>query len=1141
MAVEKKSGFCTLCRSRCGTVNTVENGRLIAVAAAPDHPTGRATCAKGRAAPEIAHSTRRLMKPLRRTRPKTGADPGWVEIGWDEALDEIAARFGRIRAEHGGESLALAVSSPSGTPMSDSYEWIERFARIFGTPNLCNATEICNWHKDYAHAFTFGCGLPPADYLHSDLILLWGFNPAASWLAVAGQVEEARARGAKLIVVDPRRSNHAVQADHWLRVKPGSDAALALGLAHLMIEHKGFDEAFLRAWTNAPFLVRSDNGMLLRAADIDASAGDGQYVVWNAAGNHAQLYDSAARVSDDAAAAFALEGRFRLRCGDAWVECRPVFDLYKQACASYTPERVSRLTWIPEKDLLAAADTLMQAKRVSYHCWTGVAQHADATQMERAIAVLYALTGCFDTPGGNIPLARQPINRVNAYSLLPESQRAKALGMERFPLGPPASGWVTADDLYTAMIEGDPYRVRALLGFGANILVSLADTRRAREALANLEFHVHCDLFETPTARYADIVLPINSPWEREGLRIGFEISAEAENLIQLRQQMIPSQGESRSDLSVIFDLAPRLGMSEEFFNGDIDAGWNHMLEPLGLSVDQLRRHPEGIGHPLAQDVRKYAQTGDSGVRGFATQTRRVEIYSELLLRHGYPALPTCSEPAGEAHNTAYPCILTSARSGYFCHSQHRGIASLRRRAQEPAVEIGTALAEAKGIAQGDWVVVRTRAGEARFKARISEALHPAVVVADYGWWQENQDLALPGYDPFSSEGSNFNALIGVEHPDPLSGAVPMRSFPCDIALDTRRTQAGWHGFRAFRVAQKTVEANGIVSIDLVPTEACVLPDFDPGQHLSVRIDDMPVHGTVTRAYSLSGKAWIAGREGYRISVKQVLDRVDDGGIREGVMSSYLTRELRLGDIVAAQPPGGHFRIPVKADFPVVLIAAGIGITPFISYLETLVDVRDAPQVILLYGNRNREHHAFRDRIAELRRQLPGVTVIDYYSQPGPGETEGRDYHRRGRISAECIAQSWIDRRARFYLCGPEAMLRTVVAGLIGRGVPAFEIFKEIFNSPPAPPSATASGPWRVQFARSNRELTWNPGDGPLLNFAETRGVKIPSGCRTGQCESCAISVLSGQVRHLAALDMDDADTCLSCLAVPESDLVLDA
>ena len=119
-------GYCTLCRSRCGTLNTVENDRLLKVEPNPEHPTGRAICPKGRAAPEIVHSPRRLTRPLRRTRPKGDPDPGWEPISWDEALDEISRRLRETRAVHGAEATAFAVTSPSGTPLSDSIEWIER-------------------------------------------------------------------------------------------------------------------------------------------------------------------------------------------------------------------------------------------------------------------------------------------------------------------------------------------------------------------------------------------------------------------------------------------------------------------------------------------------------------------------------------------------------------------------------------------------------------------------------------------------------------------------------------------------------------------------------------------------------------------------------------------------------------------------------------------------------------------------------------------------------------------------------------------------------------------------------------------------------------------------------------------------------
>ncbi len=362
--VSEKVGFCTLCRSRCGTLNRVENGRLVSVSALPSHPTGSAICPKGRAAPEIAHSSRRLQKPLRRTRPKTDPDPGWREIEWDEALDEIAAQFDKIRRESGPEAVAFVVSSPSGTPMSDSFEWIDRFIRVFGSPNHCNATEICNWQKDFAHAFTFGCGMPPGDYRNSDLVVLWGFNPANSWLAIAGEVEQARKRGAKLMVVDPRQAGQAAGADYWLGLRPGTDGALALGLAHLMLKQRGFDDDFVRKWTNGPLLVRTDTGRFVRGARSRRQPRLPKISWHGTAAQPASVrYDPNATVTDNAAAAFALRGTFSVTIGGTPVPCRPAFDYYAAVVEDYTPARVAEICGIAEDDLQRAAAALIDAPK----------------------------------------------------------------------------------------------------------------------------------------------------------------------------------------------------------------------------------------------------------------------------------------------------------------------------------------------------------------------------------------------------------------------------------------------------------------------------------------------------------------------------------------------------------------------------------------------------------------------------------------------------------------------------------------------------------------------------------------------------------------------------------------------------------
>ncbi|WP_414449976.1 molybdopterin-dependent oxidoreductase [Burkholderia sp. 22PA0099] len=1131
---QEKKGYCTLCRSRCGTINVVRGDQLTEVRPDREHPTGHAMCLKGKSAPELVHSPHRVLHPMRRTAPKDAADPGWVRIGWDEALDAIADRLGSLRREHGAESVAFGVTTPSGTPMSDSIDWVERFIWSYGSPNICYATEICNWHKDVAHAFTFGCGMPTADYRHAEVILLWGTNPANTWLAQADAIAAGRRNGAKLIVVDPRPTALAREADVWLRVQPGTDAALAMGIARHLIASGAYDDAFVRTWTNAPLLVRRDTGRFLRERDLDPHAADNRHVIWNARQGRAEALGEEAGTTP---ADFALDGTYAV----ASIPCEPAFACYARALDAFTPEHVEAITGVPPDALERAAALLAPGARIAYHAWSGVGQHTNATQTERAIATLYALTGAFDRRGANREYVKQPSNAVSTYALCPPQQRAKALGLDERPLGPPAQGWVTARDMYRAMLDGEPYKVRALFAFGTNLLVSQPDAQTAHAALSRLEFHVHCDLYETPSSRYADIFLPINTPWEREGLRIGFEIDERAVELVQLRQRMVAPRGESRADYDIVFALATRLGMGEAFFGGSIEAGWNHMLAPLGLDVATLRAHPEGIARPLAQRERQYAQPGADGPRGFRTETLRVELYSEKLLRHGYPPVPAYVPPAGLAAEArldreAYPYVLTSTKNGYYCHSQHRGVTRLRKRAPYPLVEISGTLAARKGIVNDDWVVLRTEHGAARFVARVEPALADDVLIAEYGWWQACDELGHAGFDARGPLNSNFSNLVSGRQYDPLSGSMPMRALACDLQADPafERERRAWDGWRDFVVTHLHDEAEGVRTVTFAARDGGPLPDYRPGQHVTVHVAGLGERGT-TRAYSLVGAAQQAGRRSYTISVRHQ---------EHGAMSSHIHRALAVGDAVQLRAPGGTFVLPLHSRQPVVLFAGGIGITPFVSYLESLAQAgarRALPEVWLFYANRHGAAHAFRQRIDALREALPTLRVIDCYAHPRPViDIAGLDYQRTGYLDAGVVDAALIERRARFYLCGPEPMMRAIIDGLTARGVPAFDIFKEAFRSP-AMPHGDASQSFTITFARSNRTARWTPAHGSLLAFAEGLGVALPSGCRVGQCESCAVRVARGSTDHLSGHAPDEPDMCFACQAIPLSDLVLEA
>ncbi|MFI7342868.1 molybdopterin-dependent oxidoreductase [Streptomyces sp. NPDC050085] len=1118
--IEEKRGFCTLCKSRCGAVFTVEDGRITGVRPDPEHPTGAAMCPKGRAAAEIAHSGGRLTTPLRRTRPKGDPDPGWEPVSWDVALDEIARRMREIAAESGPESVAFAVATPSGTMISDATEWIERFVRRFGSPNTVYSAEICNWHKDVAHAFTFGCALPPPDYAHADLALLWGFDPAKTWLAQSAALSAAQAGGMRLAVVDPRRSTSALRADHWLRVRPGSDAALALGLAHLLIQQGAYDDEFVRSWTNGPLLVRGDDGRFLRAEEL--AEGAAGFVVWDERANAPEPYDTTRAAV--APQRFALRGarRVRLRTGEV-VECVPAFERYADACARWPVGRVAAATWIPEADILALAREIAAADRVTYYGWTGVGQSTNASQTERALATLYALTGSFDRPGGNRIAPPPPYRPASAVSDFAPEQRAKALGLDKHPLGPPASGYVNAGDLCRAIEEQQPYPVRALIGFGANLVVAQPGSDRTARALRALDFQVHLDLFPSPTSESADFVLPVNSAYEHEALRFGFEIGHRAQEQVQLRPRIVAPPAGTRSDTEVVFALAERLGMGGEFFDGDVEAAWNWQLEPLGLTVERLRGAPGGVRVPRPEGERRYADVDDTGrVSGFNTPTRRVELYAERLLDQGCPPVPEHHEP--EAPDDAFPLVLTCAKHSRFVHSQHRSIASLRRRAPDPHLDVHPDTAAARGITQGQWVELATRRGAIRLRARFDESLHPGVVVGEYGWWQGAPDLALPGTDPLSSAGSNYNLLVGHSRTDPLSGSAPLRALTCQVR--PTRPDHVWHGTRTFTVAELGTEGRGVRTLRVVPADGGPLPWHAPGQHVTVRA----AGPGVARAYSLTGPAG----DGYTLAVRHVPG---------GALSGHVHEALAVGDRLELTAPGGSFRIPVDTDRPVVLIAGGIGITPFLGHLETLAaDGGSVPEVVLHYGTADGTDHPFRDRLRQLQDQIDELTVITHYATPRPEDRVSRDHDRQGLITAADVDERLVAARARFYLCGPEAMLSALTEGLRSRGVPSFEIFSERFRAAARTVDVPDDTPRTVRFARSGRELTWSRSDGTLLDLAERAGLALPSGCRVGQCESCACTVREGRVAHLVAPDEDlPEDAALTCQAVPLSDVTLDA
>lgn len=1115
--------YCTLCRSRCGAIYTVQSGRLVGVDPDRDHPTGGALCAKGRAAPEIVHHPNRLAVPLRRTNPKGSADPGWEEIGYEEALDQIAARMAEIRERYGAEAVAVATTTPSGTAISDSVDWILRLAWQFGTPNIVASVEVCNFQKDYVQAFTFGLPLGVPDFDNADTIILWGHNPARTWLAEAQRIAEARQRGARIIVIDPKRSGSGEQSDLWLRIRPGSDAALAMGAIRFMLDEKRFAHEFVRDWTDAAFLVDRRTGVKLSGAAFGV---DAAYVVRQKDGS-LHTVDTATQYGLHPDVDLFFDGTIVDPRG-AEIRCATALSLLHEASCDWSLSQVAKETGIAERQLAEFFEIIASSPRISYYHWTGIAQALNATQTTRAISSLFALRDDVDSAGGNRLFAGPTTAKIADFSQLPASQLEKALGREELPLGPPRFGFITARDLCQSIEGRAKNRVRALIGFGANLPLTHPDARRTQNALEQLDFQVHCDLFMTPMAQTADILLPVTAPWEHDAMRAGFEISRRAAAHIQFRPALVPAPGKARPDYAIARGLGVRLGLEGTLWQGSLEGALDTVLAPTGLTVEQLRASPEGITLDVPENQRGYARRDANGAPvGFPTASRRVEFHSGLLQAHGYP--PTAAALPLPPVDPEFPVTLTTAKSGYYTHSSLRNITSLRRRSADPAVEISPALAAQQGLAENDWAQVTTQNGSVRLRVRIDKDLADDVAIAEFGWWQANDALGRPQSPAFGEKSSNINSVISDQTRDPVSGAPPLRQMACAIRRDTSVSNGNWSGERRFTVKTRETLAGNVLRLVLAPEDGLPLPAFLPGQHIGVRI----AGGRERRFYSLISDG--SPSDHFELAVRR---SPSADPLVSFSMSYHFHDHLEEGAHLLVTPPAGSFVISPNIERPIVCIAGGIGITPFLSALRAAVKGGSSAPIVLHYVAGSFETATFAQDLAELVHRSERLSFHLWLRR---GDAPAQAHIRAGgdidRI-IETIDETLLNRRPLVYLCGPSALMDGVRSALVARGMPTADIIAEAFKSELTLPDQIA--PARITLARSGASFEWTKEAGSLLAAAVASGISLPSGCQVGQCESCAVTVMNGQ--FLCPVETELApDQCLTCQSIPLSDMTLDA
>jgi ferredoxin-NADP reductase/MOSC domain-containing protein YiiM len=350
-----------------------------------------------------------------------------------------------------------------------------------------------------------------------------------------------------------------------------------------------------------------------------------------------------------------------------------------------------------------------------------------------------------------------------------------------------------------------------------------------------------------------------------------------------------------------------------------------------------------------------------------------------------------------------------------------------------------------------------------------------------------------------------------------------------------------WAGFRPLTVTEIHCESPEVLSLSLGAPDGAGLPVWLPGQSITLRLPAGSAPAPLIRNYSLSNRP---GSQTFRISVK-----------REpcGAASGYLHTYIRRGDSVDVAAPRGAFFLS-GGDRPVVLLSAGVGVTPLLAMLYSLVEAESQREVWWLHGARDGAHHAFVGESRGLLNRLPGSHIHIAYSRPADTDRLGADYSTRGRLSMDTIVDLGLPRDADAYLCGPVAFMAELGTGLAGYGVDPARIHSETFGAeaaltpgvaptstpPHLPAGPPGTGP-EVSFARSGLAAPWGPGTGSLLEFAEQCDVPTRWACRTGVCHTCETALLSGAVRYDPEPLEPPADgNILICCARPTEGVVLD-
>jgi anaerobic selenocysteine-containing dehydrogenase len=823
---------CFFCSINCAILVGSKNGKIVKMYPNEDH--GTLLCErigeKGERAIKFHYHPKRINHALKRAGDR--GENKWIEIPYEQALDEIAEKLTALKEKYGPETLAVT----EGTYRSD-HLWARcRFSNLWGNPsNIADPGTVCWCWMFAVNMAVVGnqieTTLTPG-VENSKCLVIWGQRPNERFSpkGYVNRVMKACMENpeTKVIVIDPVMIDAVRNADVFLQVRPGTDLALMLGWCNVILTEKLYNEDFLKQWSNGSFLVRMDTGKILRETDIfnvDFSAtgkrhqkkggNRDNFVAWDMKEQRTAVWLSAQNKFRRDGVENALEGEYEIQLTDGnKVKCKTGFTLLMERIAEYTPERVSEITSVPAPKIRTAARMYATELPGTISWGVGSCDQSgwNATYAGLAKTLLRAFTGNVDALGGDylpevgpiingkIPVRESELEL--AEKVTPEA-RAKFIGNDRFRM----MSWkgfeaidkcyremwkiprpqvhhllVTAPLLWRAMLNSDPYPVRALISWAGNPMMWAPNTKMVYKALKSLDLLVSVEYFMTPTAALADYVLPA-ADWMERPMCTTFEDSFD---FMMGGDRAVLPEADRRMDYDFFRGLGMRLGQKEYWPDETFEENITNRLSRCGVSYEDFV--DDGL---LVGDLRfeKYKTIREDGqLCGFATPSRRVEIYPSIFEDLNYDPLPSFKElPETPVSNPElakeYPIILTTGgRFVPMFHSEHRVPGTGTREMHPwPIFQMHFETARELGIRDGDWCWIETPRGRIRQKAKLGFELRPGTIIAQPSWWYPE----LPVEEPWLCGAfiSNVNVLTNddPDHLDPMCGNWTNRGLLCKV------------------------------------------------------------------------------------------------------------------------------------------------------------------------------------------------------------------------------------------------------------------------------------------------------------------------------------------------------------------------